>query len=55
MSVTKETVELHVMGEEPTTCPKCGARTIFTEDDNGTQHHGCLNPRCRHEFHVVED
>jgi len=34
--------------EQPATCPKCGARTDFTDNPDGTQNHECL--RCRFQF-----
>lgn len=34
--------------EQPPTCPKCGARTDFEENEDGTQAHTCLN--CKFQF-----
>ena len=39
--------------DQPTTCPKCGARTDFTEIETTfpfTQIHQCLNKDCRCTF-----
>lgn len=38
------------MGDEPTTCPKCGARTTFDESEDGIQVHHC--PECWYAFAV---
>lgn len=35
--------------DQPTTCPKCGARTTFdefTDKEGYKQRHTCLNPIC---------
>lgn len=37
-----------ILGEEPTACPGCGARTDFVELADGRQLHTC--PRCSHTF-----
>lgn len=44
--------DIYIMGEDPTTCPKCGARTDFVELPDGKQEHTCSN--CDYVF-LVED
>lgn len=34
--------QVFTIGDQPATCPHCGARTDFTEDENGRQKHTCL-------------
>jgi hypothetical protein len=41
--------------DQPTTCPLCGARTDFTELENGQQEHTCLSPQCGYSFLVEFD
>jgi hypothetical protein len=39
--------------EQPTSCPKCGARTMFeelTEYQKTFQKHDCINHRCKYKF-----
>lgn len=39
--------------DQPTTCPKCGARTDFKEiirKNQEIQIHICLNPECQYKF-----
>jgi hypothetical protein len=37
----------------PTWCPKCGARTEYTQTpESPFQFHTCLNPTCRYPFRV---
>lgn len=39
--------------EQPTTCPKCSARTDFNDVPNTdpiTQTHTCLDPNCGYQF-----
>lgn len=40
--------------EQPTTCPQCGARTSFEEQENDQigyyQLHDCLNETCLFQF-----
>jgi hypothetical protein len=33
---------IYLLGDQPMTCPKCGARTEYTELDGGRQNHTCL-------------
>ena len=47
-----------LISDQPTTCPKCGARTDFYDDTSPVsnevvQIHTCLSPTCKFEF-VVE-
>lgn len=51
--------DIYWMGDQPTTCPKCGARTeilVESEDEitSGTQHHQCLDIKCQYAF-LMED
>lgn len=43
--------------DQPTTCPKCGARTEFSNDFEAgvgwIQHHQCLN--CDHRFTTCDE
>lgn len=46
------------VSDQPTTCPKCGARTEFYDDTSPisnefVQIHTCLSPSCKFKF-VVE-
>lgn len=46
------------ISDQPTMCPKCGARTEFYEDispisNEVVQIHTCLSPSCKYRF-VVE-
>ena len=34
--------------DQPTTCPKCGKRTDWTDNEDGSQDHKCLG--CGYEF-----
>jgi hypothetical protein len=47
------------MNDQPTTCPKCGARTDLLSDLTHTnanvQIEQCLNPGCGYVFLVQED
>jgi len=51
--------EIYLCGDQPTTCPKCGARTeITTEFPNSiykTQYHTCLSESCQFMFIVGID
>ncbi len=46
---------IFILGEEPTTCPQCGSRTDFDENDDDTQSHRCLNRDCGFDFLGVFD
>jgi hypothetical protein len=50
---------MEVHSEQPTTCPKCGARTEILFDlghsINVTQIHECLNTLCGNIFVAVSD
>lgn len=46
--------EVYIVGDQPTTCPKCGARTDFSEMEK-EQQHICLNESCGKQFIVTED
>jgi len=43
----------YLMGDQPTTCGICGARTSFEELGETLQSHQCLNTICGYEFFVV--
>ena len=45
----------YLMGDQPTTCGICGARTEFEEIGDTLQSHQCLNPACGYEFFVVDE
>lgn len=47
------TLDVFLLSDQPTTCPRCGARTEWDDRDDGTQHHRC--PRCTFEFIAEED
>lgn len=51
--------EIYLISDQPTTCPKCGARTKLKLDmpysPNKTQFHKCLSDRCKYFFAVEED
>jgi len=38
-----ESIEIFLASDQPTTCPKCGARTEIIEDGSVSQKHLCLN------------
>ncbi len=40
--------------EQPTCCPTCGSRTVFTEA-HGQQLHWCLNEQCKMIFRTEDD
>ncbi len=47
-----------LVNDQPTTCPKCGARTHFEEINNekgNYQIHSCPRPNCAYAFIAVED
>jgi hypothetical protein len=50
--------EVILIGDQPTTCPKCGARTeiVLSLDHTieKTQFHKCLFESCKYEF-VAEE
>jgi len=51
--------EIFISSEQPTTCPKCGARTEilldFSHTKDETQIHKCLDENCSKEFIVQQD
>lgn len=47
-----DTLDQHVMDENPTTCPRDGARTLWDDLPDGRQHHVCRV--CGHQFLAVE-
>lgn len=57
---TDDKLDVYILDDDqPTTCPKCGARTYFTEVGKASaqvQHHKCLNEQCGYVFNgVFED
>jgi hypothetical protein len=51
--------ETFLIGDQPTTCPKCGARTELKlqlpNSPNKTQFHKCLSVSCKYFFSVEEN
>lgn len=48
--------DVFIMGDQPTTCPVCGARTdIIMEHPDKSQYHQCIAEYCKYEFTVVEE
>lgn len=45
---------LYILGEDPMTCPKCGARTDFEELPSGLQEHSCKDKHCGFVFFAAE-
>ena len=45
-------MEVYLASDQPTTCPKCGGRTNFTESDS-TQYNVCVY--CGYQFEVSSD
>lgn len=50
-----ELLDIYLMGDQPTTCGICGARTDFEVKDDRSQIHKCLDRGCGHVFLVVDD
>lgn len=48
-------LDCFILNDQPTTCGKCGARTSFDVEKDGTQTHQCLNLDCGYKFIAVED
>ena len=48
-------LECFLLGDQPTTCGLCGARTSFVVEDDGVQIHQCLNQDCKYQFIAVSD
>jgi hypothetical protein len=50
--------EIFIIGDQPTTCPICGARTELKlqlqNSPNKTQFHKCLSDNCKYFFTVEE-
>lgn len=51
--------DVFLMGDQPTTCPICGARTEITLEilvsPQKTQYHKCLSDDCKYTFIQEED
>jgi len=47
-------MEIYILdNEQPTTCSKCGMRTVFSEniiDQTIAQYHQCPQPLCQYKF-----
>ncbi|VAX09725.1 hypothetical protein MNBD_GAMMA25-1240 [hydrothermal vent metagenome] len=54
-SFNTESLDYYILGDQPTTCGKCGARTDFDELNSELQKHQCLNIQCGYEFIAVGD
>ena len=48
-------LECYILGDQPTTCGLCGARTDFDVEEDDTQIHQCLNRECRYQFIAVSE
>jgi hypothetical protein len=48
-------LEYYILGDQPTTCGMCGARTDFDVEEDDTQTHQCLNRECRYQFIAVSE
>ena len=51
-------LDIFLIGDQPTTCPYCGARTHFDQFDHEIemyQVHTCINPDCAYVFIGMED
>ena len=46
-------LECYILGNQPTTCGLCGARTDFDVEEADTQIHQCLNQECGYQFIAV--
>ena len=49
-SFYNEGLDCYILGDQPTTCGKCGARTDFKELNDELQKHQCLNVSCGYTF-----
>jgi hypothetical protein len=52
-------LDVYLMGDQPTTCPICGARTEITkkllDSPEKIQYHKCFSMECKYEFILEED
>jgi len=48
-------LECYILGDQPTTCGLCGARTDFDVKEDDTQIHQCLNRECKYQFIAVSE
>ena len=48
-------LERYILGDQPTTCGLCGARTDFDVEEDNTQIHQCLNRECGYQFIAVTE
>lgn len=55
MATPNTDLDCYVLGDQPTTCGLCGARTSFEVEDDGTQTHQCLNQACKYQFIAVSE
>lgn len=51
--------EIYLMGDQPTTCPRCGVRTEMMDYSIGisakSKYHTCLSNDCKYIFILEED
>ena len=51
--------DVYIMGDQPTTCPLCGARTEIVQElldaSEVIQNHQCPSDNCQYTFTVVEN
>jgi hypothetical protein len=51
--------EVYIFSDQPTTCPKCSARTDilmdFAHTKDQTEIHQCLDQNCKYEFIMQYD
>jgi transposase-like protein len=54
-----ENLEIFLFTDQPTTCPRCGARTriesLSIDISLIQERHKCPDPLCRYEFLVEDD
>lgn len=55
MVMVDSDLETFVLGDQPTTCGLCGARTDFDVEVDGTQIHQCLDKDCGCQFAAVTE
>lgn len=55
MATADEKLECYILGDQPTTCGMCGARTDFDVKEDDSQIHRCLNRECGYQFIVVSE
>ena len=48
-------LDCYILNDQPTVCGKCGSRTDFEVENNGSQKHQCLNSTCGYTFIAVDE